>query len=241
MLEIDIIFSINVHEKKDFLIKQIKNIDDYVSLNYIIVINSNEYMYNEISNCQFIKSKDNIVLNKNYLEKKRFHGSLTEGIYLNMKYAINNYKFKYFIILSSRNMFYNKLTNENNNSLEKISSGITYEQMDVNSWHWPTFLQTELSKYIINKKLLFSNTQHEGLTFDYISCKNIISFLNNNNDIRTNLFNWNSCVEEFALQTICINLTGYYYQIGNWTDGDDSKNIKYLPKNKFVYKTIRDI
>ena len=66
----DIIFSINVHEKKDFLIKQIKNINDYVSLDYIIVINANEYMFNEISNCQFIQSKDNIILNKNYLEKK---------------------------------------------------------------------------------------------------------------------------------------------------------------------------
>ena len=67
----DIIFSINVHEKKNFLIKQIKNINDYVSLDYIIVINANKYMYNEISTCQFIKSKDNIILNKNYLEKKK--------------------------------------------------------------------------------------------------------------------------------------------------------------------------
>lgn len=198
-------------------------------------------MYNEISNCQFIKSKDNIVLNKNYLEKKRFHGSLTKGIYLNMKYAINNYEFKYFIILSSRNMFYNKLTNENYNSLVKISNGIPYEQLNKNDWQWPSFLKTELSKYIINKKWLFSSNQlhHEGLTFDYISCKNIISFLNNNNDIRTNLFNWNKCVEEFALQSICINLNSYYYNIGNMTLGDDSKNIKNLPKNKFVYKTIR--
>lgn len=31
----------------------------------------------------------------------------------------------------------------------------------------------------------------------------------------------------------------YYYQIGNWTAGDDSKNIQNLPKNKFVYKTKR--
>ena len=176
-------------------------------------------MYNEISNCEFIKSKDNIVLNKIYLEKKRFHGSLTEGIYLNMKFAMDNYQFKYFIILSSRNMFYNKLTNENYNSLVKINSGKTYEQLDVNSWHWWSFLETELSKYIINKNLLFSNEMHEGLTFDYISCKNIISFLNNQNNIRTNLFNWDFCIEEFALQTICINLTGYYYQIGKWAWG----------------------
>ena len=237
----DIIFSINVHEKKDFLIKQIQNIEDNVLLNYMIIINPNKYMYNEISNCQFIKSKDNIILNKNYLEKKRFHGSLTKGIYLNMKYAINNYEFKYFIILSSRNMFYNKLTNKNYNSLVKITDGVTYGKMNVNSWHWPSFLKTELSKYIIKNNLLLSRCFHEGLTFDYKSCKDIIRFLNNNYNIKINLFNWNHCVEEFALQTISINLTGYYYQIGNYVHHgqDDSKNVQNLPKNRFVYKTIR--
>tara|TARA_B100001175_G_scaffold154030_1_gene130526 strand:- start:6714 stop:7454 length:741 start_codon:yes stop_codon:yes gene_type:complete len=245
MVQTDIIFSINVHEKKDFLIKQIKNINDQVSLNYIIVINPNKHMYNEISNCEFIKSKENIILNKNYLEKSRMHGSLTKGIYLNMEYAINNYEFKYFIILSSRNMFYNKLTNKNYNTLVKdgnISEGHrcwTYEQLNVKEWHWPSFLKTKLSKYIINKKWLFSGGAHEGLTFDYISCKNIINFLNNNNDIRTNLFNWNKCVEEFALQTICINLTGYYYYIGNGVGTTKPHEIQKLPKNKFVYKTNR--
>lgn len=237
---IDIIFSINVHENMNFLIKQIKNINNYVELNYIIIINSSKYMFNEIFNCEFIKSKNNIILNKHYLDKKRFHGSLTKGIYLNMKYAIDNYEFKYFIILSSRNLFYNKLNNKNYNSLKKINKGQIHEQINIRDWHhWSSLLQTELSKYIIKNKLLFSKNHHEGLTFDYKSSKEIISFLNNNNDITTNLFNFNNCVEEFALQTICINLTGYYYQIGNWTEHSDDENIKNLPKNKYVYKTKR--
>ena len=241
MIEKDVIFSINVHEKKDFLIEQIKNIDDYVSLNYVIIINSNEYMYNEISNCEFIKSKDNIILNENYFEKKRFHGSLTRGIYLNMKYALNNFKFNYFIILSSKNMFYNKMTYENYNSLVKITDGKSYEEIDVNKWIWNSLLKTELSKYLINKKGLFINTAHEGLTFDFISCKNIISFLDNNEDITTNLFNWNNQIEEFALQTISINLNGYIYDIGNGIWTNSSEDIENLPKNKFVYKTPREI
>ena len=240
MIKTDVIFSINVHEKKDFLIEQIQNIDDYVSLNYVIIINPNEYMYNEISNCEFIKSKDNIVLNKNYLEKKRFHGSLTRGIYLNMKYALNNFKFNYFIILSSRNMFYNKMTYENYNSLVKITDGKSYEEIDVNKWIWNSLLKTKLSKYLINKKGLFRNGTHEGLTFDFISCKNIISFLDNNEDIKTNLFNWNNQIEEFALQTICLNLTGYHYEIGNGVKITNPKDIENLPKNKFVYKTLRE-
>ena len=86
---------------------------------------------------------------------------------------------------------------------------------------------------------MFSKSAHEGLTFDYISCKAIISFLEDNKDIKTDIFNWDNCVEEFALQTICINITGYFYNIGVWTAGDDSNNIINLPKNKFVYKTNR--
>ena len=55
-------FSINVHEKMEFLIKQIKNINDFVSLDYIIILNANKLMYNKISNCKFINSQTNIIL-----------------------------------------------------------------------------------------------------------------------------------------------------------------------------------
>ena len=114
--------------------------------------------------------------------------------------------------------------------------------MNVHIWWWPLFLKTKLSKYIFKNNLLFSNTCefHEGLTITFESCKAIVDFLNTNNSIRNDLFNSNCCVEEFALQTLCLNFTGYYYQIGNFTMGDDTKNIKYLPKNRFVYKTIRE-
>lgn len=236
---IDIIFSINVHISVDFLIRQIKNIDEFVSLNYIIIINPNKYMYNEILKCDFITSKKYIILN-DYLEKKRDHGTLTHGIYLNMKRAINNYKFKYFIIMSSRNLFYNKLNKENYNSLVKNDEGKYYKNLKHNEWQWPSFLRTELSKYIKKNNLLFSNSAHEGLTFDYNSCLKIIEFLDNNDNIKNNLFNWKKCVEEFALQTICINTTGCYYLIGKWCGHDkcDFKNIKNLPKNKYLYKTL---
>ena len=92
-----IIFSINVHEKIDFLIKQLRNINYYVSLNYIVLINANNAMYNKLKKCDYIISQTNIVLNPYYFNKSRNHGSLTKGIYSNMKYAINNYRFKYLL------------------------------------------------------------------------------------------------------------------------------------------------
>ena len=257
-IKTDIIFSINVHEKKSFLIKQIENINEHVLVNYIVVINANEYMYNELLDSELIKSNSNIILYKNFLEKKRFHGSLTHGIYLNMKYVVERYQFKYFIVLSSRNMFYNKLTKatlgsfyvkkrtngistcETDEEPVFINNGTTYEKLNKNDWHWPSFIKTKLSKYIIKNNFLFQKSAHEGLAFDYITCKAIISFLEDNKDIKTDLFNWDNCVEEFALQTISINQTGYFYHIGGWKLGAmDSISIVNLPKNKFVYKTYR--
>ena len=250
----DIIFSINVHEKREFLIKQINNIKNYVSLNYIIIINTNTYMYNKLLNCPFIKSQKNIILNNEYFDKQRFHGSLTKGIFLNMKLAIDNYKFKYFMILSSRNMFYNKLNNENYHLLDKTNKdnlncdnheGPQYIQtLPKNKWHWPSFLQTKLSKYIIKNNMIFTGCCHEGLTFDYKSCQEIIKFSSNNEKIMVEIFNWDRCVEEFALQTICINMTGYYYHIGQWdlfieSHEDIDKHINKLPKNKYIFKTTR--
>ena len=105
------------------------------------------------------------------------------------------------------------------------------------------FFQTKLSECIIMNNLIFSKSYeyHEGLTFDYISSLKIVEFLQNNELIKNNLFEFNCCVEEFALQTISLNLTGYYYQIGNDAgSGDDHYDIiSELPKDLFVYKTIR--
>ena len=187
-------------------------------------------MINEISKCEFFTSQDNIFLNPEYFKKKRFTGLITKGIYSNMVYAINNFEFKYFIILSSRNMFYNKLNKENYNFLptncKHVMKGKTIKDLEIKSWHWPSFLKTKLSKYIKENNLLFSSSPHEGLTFDYISCQKIIDFLNNSVHIKNDLFNWKGCIEEFALQTICINLTGYYYYIGNgWDTNHDINNL----------------
>ena len=156
-----------------------------------------------------------------------------------MKKAVNNFDFKYFIILSSRNLFYNNLNHDKCNALSRIESGVYYKQINTDSWHWPLFLQTKLSKYIVKNNLLFSSCAHEGLTFIHKSCIDIVHFLCDNDDIRTDLFNFDSCVEEYALQTICINLTDCYFNIGIWTGDDDMMNKETFSNNLYVYKTKR--
>ena len=82
--------------------------------------------------------------------------------------------------------------------------------------------------------LIFSkhDEYHEGLTFDYISSLRVVEFLQNNELIKNDLFEFNCCVEEFALQTISLNLTGYYYQIGNCTGPWEDDYDNYMKINQ---------
>lgn len=242
-----IVFSINVHENLNFLIKQLEDIKRNVLVDYIVIINANEHMYNEIKYSgvitEEIAAKLNIVLYPWYVEKIHNHGTLTMGIYLNLEYAVSNYIFEYFIVLSSRNLFYNRLHQGNYKNLPRICESNTIDNLNIHEWHWHLFIQTKLAEHIVENNLVFSKSFefHEGLTFDYQLSQNIVGFLQCNEDIKNDLFQFNWGVEEFALHTIALNLNGYYYHIGNWTLTDDYINIDKLPKDRFVYKTFRSI
>ena len=240
----DIVFSINVHEKYDFLLKQLNNIQKYVKCNYCIILNCNEYMYKLCSNNKLPK---NVFVNNIILNKKRSHGSLTEGIFNNMIYALNNIHFEYFIVLSSRDVFYNDI---NINIISQLAKNPIYlennilrstEKHEINKWkdHWPEIVKTKLSIYYLNNNKLLYMSPHEGLGFTYNSCETIVNFLKYNTEIKHDLFNYNDCVEEFGLQTIAVNeidCNGYFY-IGNgvWELDDNHLDInKYTRKIKRV-------
>lgn len=206
-------------------------------MDYIIIINPNDFMYKKLTNCEYIYSDKNIVISKEYCNKKTYHGSLTKGIYLNMKYAIDNYEFSYFIILSSRNMFYNILDNTESIKSLIINNGISYDKLPISKWHWKFHSKTLLGQYIIKNNVLFSSGAHEGLTFDFITSKHIVDFLEKNITIKEDLFTFNHAVEEFSFQSIAINTSGYYYNIGNGVYTHNNPSI--LPKNKFVHKITR--
>ena len=245
-IKTDFIISINVHEKPNFLLKQIDNIKNHVC-NYYIILNCNQFMYNELKN---IILPCNVIVNPEIIEKKRFHGTLTEGIYSNMIYAHKNFEFLYLIVLSSRNLFYNKLNIDFLNLRQPICNDINrfYENEYTNQkqyidWHWPLFLNTQLAKYYISKRLNLAHSAHEGLVFHINVIYNIINFLEKNITIKDNLFNFSACVEEFSLQTIATNeinpINNYHKFIYIGNGSDTQKEIPSDP-NLFVYKTIRD-
>jgi len=239
----DLIISINVHEKFDFLLKQLDNISKHVRCNYAVILNCNDYMFNE---CKSKKLPKNVYIHPVVLNKKRFHGSLCEGVYNNMTYAIN-FKFDYFLVTSSRNMFENELTLDDLKKVIEIHKN--YENNNLKNWedkkddwHWPSIKDTQFLNYMLKNNKKLYQSPHEGLLFTYAGCMKIIEFLKNQSEIKGELFQLeNTPPEEYALQTIVESENEHFYYIGNGVEnekhGPNDPNSDVL---KFMYKVNRE-
>jgi hypothetical protein len=228
--------------------RQLNNIKDYVVEDYQVVLSCNHYMYNVLKDTIL---PDNVIINPEVIDKQRFHGSLTQGMYSNMKHSYGKFDFLYFVILSSRNLFYNKLTISHLDSKQLICDNVDNFYKDrhetdysrYHGWHWPSHLTTSLSNYFVSRNMKLCSCAHEGLVFHSNVCKNILLFLDENNDIRSNLFVHNHAVEEFSLSTIASNLINHenkyhgFIYIGH---GCATQDTIPTDPNLFVYKTYRN-
>ena len=70
---IPLVISINVFEKPHFLLKQLDNIRKYVKIDYIIILNCNDYMLNVLHQYNL---PSNVHVNPVFINKRRYHGSL---------------------------------------------------------------------------------------------------------------------------------------------------------------------
>jgi len=234
----DCIISINVHENFEFLLEQINNIKKKVKCKHAIILNCNDFMFNE---CKNNTLPEDVYVHDIILNKRRFHGSLTEGIYNNICYSIDNFDFKYFIVASSRNLFKNDMKLDVLNKLVTIGKPYT-ENIPYTEWWWPVFMNTKLAKYYIENNQELYNSPHEGLLLTKKSCIKIKSFLENNIEIKEDLFNFDGCVEEFALQTISMNSGENIYYIGNGVEENEIKeNTSEEEMYIFMYKVGRNI
>lgn len=223
----DVVISINVHEKPDYLMGQLANIRDNVKMNHLVLISANEYMYENI------RSHEGFVLNPTPINKERHHGSLTRGIVSNMRLARETIDFDWFLVMSSRDFFYRPLSSgEQILANRHDSRSKDYGSQD---WHWPRFHNSKLHEHMRKFGLFLSNSPHEGLCFDAEGVRKILEFLDQHMDIASDLFEFNYCVEEFALQSICCNF-GDYYNIGNGTDEVSDEG---LDPHKFTRKRPR--
>ncbi len=231
----DIIISINCYDNEKKLISQLNNINKFVKLKHLIILNPTPDFNIKIKN--IIKNYNNVIINKNIFEKKRHTGLLLKGIYTNLTYIYKRYDFKYFIIMSSRNIFYNRI-----NTVDQILK-CKIKEKNLNWYsnlHKKKFEKTKLVNN--NKSLIITSSPHEGLCLDYNNCISLIKYLEKNKIIKNDLFNANSCVEEFAIQSILLTINKYFYHIGIMsTSTVNTRNIDRLPKNKFVLKDKNDL
>ena len=137
-----------------------------------------------------------------------------------MDYALQNYEFTYFVTLSSKNIFFETLSDIK--QFENFKSKITQ------AWKSKKFNSVLLYKYLNKKK-------YDTI---YFSSSVIKNFLEEHKNIMTNLFQHRSCVEEFAFQTLVTNLGYNFYHIGIWC----VRTFNSPPTNnggRLVYKTHR--
>lgn len=243
----DCIISINVHEKFEFLLKQLNNIKENVKCNYAVILNCNDYMFGE---CNANKSKlsENVYVHDKPLNKFPGNGSLMNGIYNNIQYALDNFVFEFFIVSSSRNFFDNQMKIEDLRNLQNqtghgvgVDKTRSWEEKK-DGWRWPNMSHTLLIKHFIDNNQNMYSSAHEGLVFTYKGCQKIVEFLESNPEIKEDVFNANDAMEESGLQTITMNMGEPFYYIGNGCCSNDK-----IPTNgpsrdilQFMYKTNRE-
>lgn len=231
MKQTDLIISINVHEKPEYFEEQLKNINENVELKKEIILNCNQYMFDQLSK----KKYENVTVNPVFFEKRPHHGSIAKGIFTNLLYALENFDFKFFIVMSSREFYYNKL-----NSLEQIIKNKVddkFTDYDMPSSWWDAGGQrfSEFFKYLRENKLTYNGSAHEGVAFTKLTCEYIKSFADNNGPLMETAWNLNNAAEEWILQSIASNYGNHYY-IGN---GVYNKSLEECDPNRLTLKKSR--
>lgn len=208
---------------EDILYDQLDNFNKYITTHYIVIINCSNNLYHKLKD----KQLSNVILNPYHFEKKRFHGSLLEGIVSNINHLLSlPLNISHILILSNRCFFKEYFNLYENIQYNKNTSRIK-GKINLNDWHWPKFKKTLLFKNS-NK---ISLSEHEGLFLTIQEAKYINDFMIKNPIIREELFNFDACVEEFALQTILINGNHNFRQLYQFE----------LPFNKPLNEKIKKI
>lgn len=233
-----LIVSINIFTKIEYIRKHVENIDYFTKDfdNVYIIFNCGDNIYETIQEYPLKNNRIKIIINPEIINKKRYTGKISQGVFSNIKYIIeNNIDFDYFLILSSRTILRDKLTsvkiddqlhntkqqifdlinpnklnNDSNSKLHIYNKFYTFSLLNQEKGFWYFH-----DKRVINSKwynMFISNFdiiiggKHEGLCMDSSVIKNMYIFHEKNKDIMNDIFASNWCTEECILQTISFHL-----------------------------------
>ena len=103
---IPLLVSINVHELPNFVLLQLRHIRDNLPVEHRILLNCNEEMLHALRATEEAAE----LCNPEPLTKRRYHGSLLQGIMRNLELALRRWDFDQVLVLSSRSWFRRPLT-----------------------------------------------------------------------------------------------------------------------------------
>lgn len=179
--EIDIVYSILVHENIECIYDMIYNICYFNKYNkYLIVIHSNLYIYEIIKKTHLPKF---VIINPNPYEKQKYTYSILKG-HIDNFLLVKNLNYKIFCLLASNCMIVKHI---DINYLYKNSSELSsytqkYEDLKEITNNKSEFLKNlSLIELFKDKNICIKMEFHEGSYYKKNVFESIINFINENN------------------------------------------------------------
>ena len=113
---VPLVVAINVHELPTFVIAQLRHIHAHLPFEHRVILNCNDDMHEALRSAMpsafawDASECARTICHPQPLNKRRFHGSLLQGIMRNMQFAHRRWDFDSFLVLSSRSWFRRSLS-----------------------------------------------------------------------------------------------------------------------------------
>ncbi len=208
-MNVDIIYSLLVHESPESALDCIKNIL-YYNKNYkiAIIINCNIMMHPYIIN--YSEAYDNLFVTPNPWDKNAWGYDIMKAHIQNFEDCYNNQiKSTHFITLASNCMFHKQLDITQYN--KKTITDMTDNTIQT-GWQWENIYKMDalcdfFKKYNIHT---FKVRTIEGTAYEYEAMIKVVEFINTNNiEQYTHIITSKPPCEEFLLPSIYALFTGY--------------------------------
>jgi hypothetical protein len=208
-MNVDIIYSLLVHESPESALDCIKNIL-YYNKNYkiAIIINCNSMMHPYIIN--YSEAYHNVFVTSNPWDKNAWGYDIMKAHIQNFEHCYNNQiTSTHFITLASNCMFHKQLDISQYNNKTMVDMTDTTKET---GWHWEKIynmyaLCEFVKKYNIHT---FKVRSIEGRLYEYDKMQSVLEFINDNNiQEYTNVITPKAPCEEFLLPSIYALFTGY--------------------------------
>mmetsp|Transcript_69540 Transcript_69540/g.115535 ORF Transcript_69540/g.115535 Transcript_69540/m.115535 type:complete len:346 (+) Transcript_69540:175-1212(+) len=256
---VPVVVTINVHELPTFVVHHLKHVREHMPFEHRIVLNCNSEMHEALRTSipdAFVwetAEPADVLCHPQPLNKRRFHGTLLQGIVRNMDLALRRWDFDAFLVLSSRSWFRRPLSLQEvlesrtpvppgarRVTLRLTEAGVQYVDVShepkgfqigsggqLQGQDWYPLLRTRLANEILAGQTVVQGA-HEGLVLERAACNHVLSTLDG--PIGTDLYQTEAAVEEFALQSLAYKAGLRFAQLSDFgLDDSHSESAEHVP------------